>query len=178
MTSVQPLARVPYVVLFDLKPLNKDGNWQVGMYCMHARKGTSKAPEHTSEYVKSLNFLGACPQTPLTQYGPHFLYLPWAPTILSVALLGDTNSIATIVHSSCYISAREILYVVFNHMQPFSANVESEDSRLYSEVPPVPATDATGAGHPDVVVAPPLPDTAEHAGKLTTFKPTVIMSLL
>ena len=54
-------------------------------------------------------------------------------------------------------------------MQPFSANVESEDSRLHSEVPPVPATDATGAGHPDVVVAPPLPDTAEHAGKLTSY---------
>ena len=57
-----------------------------------------------------------------------------------------------------------ILYVVLNPMQRFSANVESEDSRLYSEVPPVPATDATGPGHPDVVVAPPLPDTAEHAG--------------
>ena len=36
----QPLARAPYVVLFDLKPLNKDGNVQVGMYCMHAQKGT------------------------------------------------------------------------------------------------------------------------------------------
>ena len=52
------------------------------MYCIHARKGTSEA-EHTSEHVK---YLGACPQTPLTQYAPHFLYLPWAPTIVSVAL--------------------------------------------------------------------------------------------
>ena len=62
---------------------------------------------------------------------------------------------------------------MLNPMQRFSANVESEDSRLHSEVPPVPATDATGPGHPDVVVAPPLPDTAEHAGKLiaTIFKP-------
>ena len=55
---------------------------------------------------------------------------------------------------------------LFYHMQPFSANVESEDSRLHSEVPPEPATDAIGAGHPDVVVAPPLPDTAEHAGRI------------
>ena len=51
-------------------------------------------------------------------------------------------------------------------MQPFSANVESEDSQLHSEVPPEPATDAIGAGHPDVVVAPPLPDTVEHAGRI------------
>ena len=46
-------------------------------------KEPQKPPEHTSEHVKSQNFLG---QTPLTQYGPHFLYLPWAPTILSAAL--------------------------------------------------------------------------------------------
>ena len=86
MTSAQPLAGAPYVVLFDLKPLNKDGNWQVGMYCMYARKGTSEAPRTHIRACKISEFLGACPQTPLTQYGPHFLYLPWPPTILSVAL--------------------------------------------------------------------------------------------
>ena len=41
-------------------------------------KEPQKPPEHTLEHVKSQNFLGACLQTPLTQYGPHFLYLPWS----------------------------------------------------------------------------------------------------
>ena len=31
-----PLAKAPYVVLFDLKPLIEDGNLQVYMYCVHA----------------------------------------------------------------------------------------------------------------------------------------------
>ena len=34
--------------------------------CMH-KKESQKPPEHTSEHVKSKNFLGACPQTPLTK---------------------------------------------------------------------------------------------------------------
>ena len=73
-----PLARALYVVLFDLKPLIEDGNLQVNMYFVHARK---RAPEHTSEYVKSQNFLGACPQTPLTQsvWGPKFCICPGPP---------------------------------------------------------------------------------------------------
>jgi len=33
---------------------------------MH-KEEPQKPPEHTSEYVKPQNFLGACPQTPLTQ---------------------------------------------------------------------------------------------------------------
>ena len=58
------------------------------MYILHEKK-PQKPPEHTSEHVKSQNFLGACPQTPLKQsiaYRPHFLYLPWAPTIVLAAL--------------------------------------------------------------------------------------------
>ena len=62
MTSVQPLARDPYVVLFDLKPLNKDSNRQVFMYCMR-EKEPQKPLGHTSEHVQTQNFLGACPQT-------------------------------------------------------------------------------------------------------------------
>ena len=46
-----------YIVLFDLKLLNEDSNWQVCMYCMHVRKG-QKPPEHTSEHVKSQFFFG------------------------------------------------------------------------------------------------------------------------
>ena len=45
-------------------------------------------PEHTSEHVKSQNFLGACPQTPLTQsilWGSTFCICP-APPIFSAAL--------------------------------------------------------------------------------------------
>ena len=61
-----------------------------------------------------------------------------------------------------------IPYVVFNPIQPFRANMEPGGSQLHSEVPPVPATDATGAGHPDGFVAPPIPNTAEHAGELNT----------
>ena len=33
-----PLARAPYVVLFDLKPLIEDGSLLVYMYCVHAQK--------------------------------------------------------------------------------------------------------------------------------------------
>ena len=57
-----PLARAPSVVLFDLKPLIEDGNLQVYMYCVHARKRASGAPEHTSEHVKSQNFQGRAPR--------------------------------------------------------------------------------------------------------------------
>ena len=39
-----PGARAPYIVLFDLKLLNEDGNLQLCMYCMHARNGASEAP--------------------------------------------------------------------------------------------------------------------------------------
>ena len=47
------LARAQYVILFNLKLLNKDSNLQVYMYCicMHKNK-PQKPPEHTSEHVK------------------------------------------------------------------------------------------------------------------------------
>ena len=83
-----PLARAPSV-LFDLKPLIEDGNLQVYMYCVHARKRASGAPEHTSEHVKSQNFQGACPQTLLRQSilrGHTFCICPGPPPILSAAL--------------------------------------------------------------------------------------------
>ena len=79
LTLRRPLARAPYVVFFDLKPLLENGNLQVYMYCVHARK---RAPEHTSEHVKSQNFLGACHQTPLTQSilrAPTFCICPGPP---------------------------------------------------------------------------------------------------
>ena len=77
VTTAQPLTMVPYVVLFDLKPLNEDGNWQVYMYCM--KRSLLNPPEHTSEHVKSRNFLGACTQTPLKQsivWAPLFVFAP------------------------------------------------------------------------------------------------------
>ena len=87
--TAQSLARVQYIVLFDLKPLNEDSNLQVYVYtvCMH-KKEHQKPPEHTSEHVKPQNFLGACPKTTLAQFilWPPLLYLPWAPFILSTAL--------------------------------------------------------------------------------------------
>ena len=52
-----------------------------GMYVLH-EKEPLKPPEHTSEHVKSQNFLGACTQTPLKQS----MYLCWVPTILLAAL--------------------------------------------------------------------------------------------
>ena len=58
------------------------------MYCVHAQKRASGAPEHTSEHVKT-QFPGAMPPDPphtIHFVGSHFLYLPWAPPILSVAL--------------------------------------------------------------------------------------------
>ena len=78
----RPLARAPYVVLFNLKPLIEDGNLQVCMYtvCMH-EKEPQETPEHTSEVVKSQNCLKACPQTPLTQSILSGPTLPWAPPL-------------------------------------------------------------------------------------------------
>ena len=66
-----PLARALYIVLFDLKPLNEDGNLQVYMYCVHARKIASGAP-------RTQISLGHAPRPPPTNHivGPHFLYLP------------------------------------------------------------------------------------------------------
>ena len=52
------------------------------MYVLH-EKEPLKPPEHTSEHVKSLNFLGVCPQTPLKQS------VVWAP--LFVFALGPHN---------------------------------------------------------------------------------------
>ena len=48
---------------------------------MHAKE-PQEPPEHTSEHVKSQTFLGACPQTPLTQFillGPTFCICPGPP---------------------------------------------------------------------------------------------------
>ena len=42
VATAQPLARAPYVTLFDLKLLIEEGNLQVCMYCMHER-----SPQHT-----------------------------------------------------------------------------------------------------------------------------------
>ena len=66
-----PLARAPYIVLFDLKSPNEDGNLQVYMYCVHARKIASGAP-------RTQISLGHAPRPPPTNHivGPHFLYLP------------------------------------------------------------------------------------------------------
>ena len=36
MTTVQPLARAPYIILFGLKPLNEDNNWQACMFVLYA----------------------------------------------------------------------------------------------------------------------------------------------
>ena len=51
---------------------------------MHERK-TQKTPEHTSEYVKSQNFLEACPQPPLMQS------ILWVP--LFIFALGPLNPV-------------------------------------------------------------------------------------
>ena len=83
--STTVLARVPYVVLFDLKPLNEDGNLQVCMYCMHARKGASEALRTHFRACKISKFSGRVSPDPPLLWAP-FLYLPWAPPILSAAL--------------------------------------------------------------------------------------------
>ena len=53
------------------------------MYCVcKHEKEPQEPPEHTSEHVKSQNFLGVCPQTPphiIHFVGPHFLYSPPSP---------------------------------------------------------------------------------------------------
>ena len=76
-----PLARAPYVVLFDLKPLNKDGNLQVLYAC--TKRSLSSPQTHFRACKTSKNFLGAYPQTPLSQS------ILWAP--LFVFALGPSH---------------------------------------------------------------------------------------
>ena len=94
-----PLARAPYVVVFDLKPLIEDGNLQAYMYCVHARKRASGAPRTHFRACKNLK--GRAPDPPHTIHfgGPQFLYLPWAPPILSAALVVTSR-----FHSICELS--------------------------------------------------------------------------
>ena len=85
------LARAPVRRTFQSETANRRRQLS-GIYvlCACTNKEPQGPPEHTSEHVKSQNFLGACPHTPLKQsilWGPHFLYLPWAPRILLAALL-------------------------------------------------------------------------------------------
>ena len=84
-----PLARAPYMVLFNLKPLIEDGNLQVYVYCVHARKRASGAPRTHFRACKISKFPGSVPPDhPHTIHfvRPHILYLPWAPhaNLLSV----------------------------------------------------------------------------------------------
>ena len=38
LATAEPLARAPYIVLFNLKPLNEDCNWQVYMFRTDAER--------------------------------------------------------------------------------------------------------------------------------------------
>ena len=86
-----PLARAQYVILYDLKLVNKDSNLQVYIYCKHAHKEASEAPRTHFRACK-ISWRCALPQSIL--WG-HFLYLPWAPPILLAAL--DSRHTATCV---------------------------------------------------------------------------------
>ena len=71
-----PLARSPYIVLFDLKPLIKDGNLQLYMYCVHAQKKASGAPRTYFRACKISKCFGDLPPDPphtIHFVGPHFL---------------------------------------------------------------------------------------------------------
>ena len=75
-----PLARVLYVVLFDLKLLNKDSKLQVCMYCRVLKNEPQNPPEHASEYAKSPGCMSPdSPPQPIL----------WAP--LLVFTLGPSN---------------------------------------------------------------------------------------
>ena len=76
---------------------------------MH-EKEPQKPLEHTSEHVKSQNFLGACPQTPLILWPP-FLYLPWAPPILSAALQSRAEK-------KVVFSSSTFVYIMFESTEP------------------------------------------------------------
>ena len=73
-----PLARAPYVVLFDLKPLNKDGNLQVLYACT---KRSLRSPQtHFRACKTSKIFWGRTPRPPFHMGpshplgGPDYLY--------------------------------------------------------------------------------------------------------
>ena len=56
------------------------------MYCVMHEKEPQELPEHTWDHVKSQNFVPPDPPHTIHFVRPHFLYLPWAPPILSAAL--------------------------------------------------------------------------------------------
>ena len=59
------------------------------LYVLYAQKGASEAPRTHSRACKISKFSGDVPPDPPCNlyYRPHFLYLTWAPPILSAALL-------------------------------------------------------------------------------------------
>ena len=59
------------------------------MYCRHAQKGASEAPRTHFRACKISKFSWDMPPDPPCNlyYRPHFLYLTWAPPILSAAVL-------------------------------------------------------------------------------------------
>ena len=78
VTTAQPLTKAPYVVLFDLKPLNEDGNWQV---CVHACSKRSLRTHFRA--CKISKFPGGMPPVP-----PHTIY---TMGLLFVFALGPHN---------------------------------------------------------------------------------------
>ena len=64
MQSASYSHKAPYIVLFDLKPLIKDGNLQVYMYCVHARKRASGAPRTHFRACKISTYPGGMSSDP------------------------------------------------------------------------------------------------------------------
>ena len=80
------------------------------MYCVHARKEPQEPSEHTSEHVKSQNFLGACPQPPS--------YNPFCGAPLFVFALGPPNPLGGHVQSYSQSQAR-LMFVTTLGMDKF-----------------------------------------------------------
>ena len=68
------LARAPYVVVFDLKSLIKDGNLHVYMYCVHAWKRASGAPDPLTQSILWGPTFCICPGPPNPLSGPDYVH--------------------------------------------------------------------------------------------------------
>ena len=94
------LARALYVILFDLKLLIEDGNLQIYMYCVHARKRASGAPRTHFRACKISKCPGGVP--PDLLYIHHFVGAPLFGLVLGSPIL--SAALRTCLNSTCEIS--------------------------------------------------------------------------
>ena len=128
------IPRAPYVILFDLNWTAKQRRQLAGRYVLYAcAKGTWEALRAHFRSCKISKFSrGVPPDPPHTVLTP-FLYFPWAPTILSAALIVTVwKGVSTVVW--CYRSNHRLLAICYRSERNSTRN---ELTLLYGSYTPL-----------------------------------------